>query len=193
MNCEQPGSAGSDGLIGSSRGSGCLDGFSPKTGSAWEWHAAYDRVEDYLRGLRILDPAQQSRIILRMLALAATRHAENPELCPTSLALEETCASIDRWFEQIPSLGESGSIPGLLSLLATDAARKWPAAFLAEDAPLDFQHALLENPMHLSPVVNRSRMVPEPFVSPLADMAGLPGSWRKLLATFLDLPGAKSQ
>jgi len=55
-------------------------------------------------------------------------------------------------------------------LFVIDATQKWPAAFLAEEIPLDFQRALRHCEVNAAPDLKVSRMVPQPFESPLSDI-----------------------
>src|SRR5450432_648150 len=71
--------------------------FQPKTGTMEAWNGAYVRVEDYLRAHRIHNRLHQSRLIQRVLSLAAARHEQNPALDPVTLAIEETDRLMDGW------------------------------------------------------------------------------------------------
>ena len=75
--------------------------FYPDTGTPEEWNAAYYRLEDYFRAHLVTNKIHQSQTILRLLRRAAVRHALEPDKSPTKLALEETYAEIDRWFQQL--------------------------------------------------------------------------------------------
>ena len=52
-----------------------LGAFRPTTGSLEDWNQAFVRVEDYLRAHRIHNRLHASRLILKILSRAATRHA----------------------------------------------------------------------------------------------------------------------
>ncbi len=156
--------------------------FFPKTGSELEWSNACSRVEEYLRALRAGNEEQREQIILRVLERAADKHAENPGLCPTTLAMDEIRADMDRWFKQNLSPDEQAAVPGLISLLAFNALEKWPAVFLAEDIPADFQRRLRESQVRAAPDLKVSSMVPQPFVHPLRAAIQLPVVLGKLAA-----------
>jgi hypothetical protein len=158
-----------------------MENFSPKTGSELEWNAAYCRLEDYLCALHIVGKMQQNQIILRLLKRAADKHAENQDLCPTVLAMEEMRAAMDWWFGQILASKERVSVMGFLSLLATALPEKWPAAFLAEDIPADCQRTLLAGAMYAVPELQVSSMVPQPFANPLLDGISFTKSAGKLM------------
>ena len=69
-----------------------MNTFFPRTGSEAEWNAAYYRLEDYFRALRLVNKMHQSQIILRILERAAARHARDATQSPTVLAMEEAGA-----------------------------------------------------------------------------------------------------
>eukprot|EP01035_Chromulina_nebulosa_P067637 gene67637-92648_t len=100
------------------------------------WNAAYVRVEDYLRAHRIHNRLHQSRLILKILERAARRHEANPALDPTTLAAEETEATIDLWFADVLDVRgqphERIAVDGRVALLLCDGPQKWPYAFLDE-------------------------------------------------------------
>lgn len=155
-----------------------MKSFFPKTGSELEWDAAHRRLEDYLRALHITDKEQQDRIIPRILECAAIKHAGNPGLCPTALAMEEVRAALDRWLQQILPSRKRGSVMGLNSLFAIDAPERWPAVFLAEEIPPDFQYDLLECQVLAVPDLRVGSMVPQPFAGILGKVGaafGVPG------------------
>ena len=66
--------------------------------------------------------------------------------------------------------GARGAATGLVSCLAIDGFEKWPAAFLAEQVPADFRRALQKSAVRAAPDLSLSRMVPQPFESPLSDL-----------------------
>src|SRR5438445_10869607 len=78
-----------------------LTNFRPRTGTMEAWNAAYVRVEDYLRAHRIHNRLHQSRLIHTILEKAASRHAVNPALDPTTLAAEEAETLMTGWFRQV--------------------------------------------------------------------------------------------
>jgi len=157
-----------------------MKNFIQKNGSEAEWNDAYCRLDNYLCALRILNPAQRRRIILRLLERTASRHLENPAHCPMALAMQEVNAVTGQWFEQIFSSRKRASVKGFVALLAVDAPEKWPAAFLAEEIPPDFQRALLECRAHAAPDLQVSSMVPQPFANPLPGGINLPDSLTNL-------------
>jgi hypothetical protein len=144
--------------------------FSPSTGSEADWNAAYYRLEDYLRALRIVNKVHQSQIILRLLQLAAARHARDPAQNPTVLAMQEARATMDQWFETLLGPRERIGVVGLISLLVVDAPVKWPAAFLSDADFPEFRRAMRESDVRAGPDLQVSSMVPRPIdVTPLLD------------------------
>jgi hypothetical protein len=154
--------------------------FFPQTGSEAEWNAAYYRMEDYLRALNVTNKVHQSQIILRLLETAASKHARDPEQSPTTLALAEAHAAMDRWFEMVLQRADRSSAVGLLLLFITDASNKWPLVFLSENIPTEFQQALVESDVRAGPDLQVSSMVPRPLdISPLAEVV-LQDRWERL-------------
>jgi hypothetical protein len=154
--------------------------FFQSTGAETEWNAAYYRLEDYFRALHLVNKVQQSQIILRLLQAAAVKHGQNPGQNPTTLAMEEAYAAMDGWLEEIFQRHERVAGAGLVSLLITDAAEKWPTAFMADEIPADFQQAMQESDVRAGPDLQVSSMVPRPIdPGPLLE-AMLPERWEKL-------------
>ena len=149
--------------------------FFPTTGSAAEWNAAFYRLEDYFRALRIVNKVYQSQIILRLLASAAARHARDPSQNPTVLAMEEAHAMMDLWFASIFGQRERLRVVGLISLLAVEAPEQWPLALLAGKIPPELRRELLESDVRAGPNLQVSSMTPRPLdVGPLLDPIHLP-------------------
>jgi hypothetical protein len=139
----------------------------PKTGSEAGWNAAYCRLENYLSALHIQNKVHQNQVILRLLERAAEKHRQNPEMCPTTLAMDEIRAAMDRWFRVIRLPEERVSVMGFLAILANAVPEKWPAAFLAEEIPADCQRALQASEVRAVPELQVTSMVPQPFANPL--------------------------
>ncbi len=137
--------------------------FFPATGTMGDWNAAFYRLEDYFRALHLVDKIHQSQIILRLLKSAAVRHAENTNLNPTELAMEEARRALEQWFGAMLPQHERLPVVGMLSLLAVDAAERWPTAFLAEHFPADFHKEMLESDVRAGPNLQISSMVPRPI------------------------------
>ncbi len=145
-----------------------LSTFRPRTGTLEQWNSAYVRVEDYLRAHRIHNRLHQSRLIQRILERAALRHAEDPALDPTTLAVEETEKLMDRWFGEILGDGERPhdriAVDGRVALLLCDGPQKWPYAFLDEEkVPGEFAQAMQESFIQAGPDLAVSAMVPRPI------------------------------
>jgi hypothetical protein len=142
------------------------------------WNAAYVRVEDYLRAHRIHNRLHQSRLILKILERAARRHEANPTLDPTTLAAEETEATIDLWFADVLDVRgqphERIAVDGRVALLLCDGPQKWPYAFLDErSVPEDFSKAMRAGVIDAGPDMAVSSMVPRPIdLGPITEAAG---------------------
>jgi hypothetical protein len=161
-----------------------MNDFFPETSSDLEWRAARSRLEDYLRAWRLANGEQRDRIVLRVLERAARKQAEHRGLCPTVLVMKEIRADLDRWFEQhlaSPECSpERSAVKGFVAWFALDAPEKWPAAFLAQDIPADFQQALLASNVRAAPDLRIASMLPQPFANPLRAAIQLPAPVGKL-------------
>lgn len=147
-----------------------MNTFFPTTGSEADWNAAYYRLEDYFRSLRVVNKVHQSQVILRILEKAAARHAADTTQNPTTVAMEEARAAMNQWFESILGHRERIGVEGLISLAAVDAAARWPVGFLTDEIPADFRREMMESDVRAGPDLQVSNMVPRPIdVSPLLD------------------------
>jgi len=138
--------------------------FFPKTGTGEEWNAAYYRLEDYFRALRMVNKVHQSQVILRLLEAAAERHSLDPAQNPTTLAMDEAQAKVEHCFQDV--FGEDReqlSVLGRISLLAVDAPERWPRVFLSEGIPDDLRRELRESYVRSGPDLQVSSMTPRPI------------------------------
>jgi hypothetical protein len=158
-----------------------MNTFFPMTGTESDWNAAFYRLEDYFRAMRMVNKLHQSQIILRVLEKAAARHAVDPSQNPTALAMEEARAEMSQWFENILGQRERIGTVGLLSLLAADAPARWPVAFLGDEVPAELQREMQESDVRAGPDLQVSSMVPRPIdVSPLLDPIHLSDALEKM-------------
>jgi hypothetical protein len=162
-----------------------MKNFYPETGTPEEWNAAYYRLEDYFRAHRVTHKIHQSQVILHLLQRAAARHALEPEQSPVKLALEETYAEIDRWFQQLAPDSElppeRASLAGRVSMDLLDAPEKWPNIFLAPEpvVPPDFRAAMRDPTIQGGPDLAVSSMVARPIdASPVDEL--LDEAWDRL-------------
>jgi hypothetical protein len=158
-----------------------MNAFFPTTGAEADWNAAYYRLEDYFRALRVVNKVHQSQVILRILERAAAKHALDETQNPTELAMEEARQEMAQWFETILGNRERLHVTGLLAMLAADAPARWPAAFLAEEFPSDLSREMKESDIHAGPDLQVSSMVPRPIdVTPLLDGLNFSGALEKI-------------
>jgi len=143
--------------------------FLPTTGSESEWNAAYYRLEDYLRALHVVNRAQQSQIILRLMQAAAAKHARDTSRNPVELVMAEADSALEQWFAQILPDERRADVMGYVALHITDGLEKWPTAFLEDDVPVEFQRAMRENDTQAGPALEISSMVPRPIDVPLVE------------------------
>ena len=156
--------------------------FFPQSGSEAEWNAAYYRLEDYLRALHVTNKVHQSQIILELVRRASRRHQIAPEESPTGLIIQEAQDAMAEWFAAILQCPDRFRVVGLVSLFATESQEKWPAVFLSDVIPPEFQKALRDNEVRAGPELQVSRMVPRPLdVSPVVEVIFQDG-WEKLEA-----------
>lgn len=152
--------------------------FRPRTGTPQAWNAAYVRVEDYLRAHRLHDRLLQVRLIGKILARAAARHAADPSLDPTVLAAEETEALFDGWFADVLDERDQPhdriAVEGRTALLLCDGPERWPEAFLdPEKSPPDFLQTMRASSMRAGPDLAVSSMVARPIdLGPITEAAG---------------------
>ena len=157
-----------------------MNSFCPTSGSEAEWKEARARLGAYLRALHLANEDQQERIISVVLQQAAVKHAQNLVESPTALAMNEIRDISEQWFAKLSESGERNCTMGFVLLFATDATKKWPAAFLATEIPADCQHALKESWVRAAPDLKFSSMVPQPFENPLQDALTLPAPLAEL-------------
>lgn len=136
-----------------------------------EWTEARARVDEYLRAACLANEEQRERIISTVLQRAVAKHVQDPAGNPTALAMHEFFEVTDDWLRTITQSRESASANALVYLFATDATKKWPAAFLSDDVPADFVRRIRECKASPAPDLRVSRMVPQPFHSPLTGIA----------------------
>ncbi|HTH47337.1 MAG TPA: hypothetical protein VMB21_07485 [Candidatus Limnocylindria bacterium] len=160
--------------------------FFPQTGTEMEWNAAYYRLEDYLRALRLVNKVRQSQLILHLLQRAAARHALDPALNPTTLALGELFETMDLWFAAIDPEAEARTMPGKVAFLLAESPEKWPQCFLAEEVPAEYASALRECALTTGPDLQISSMVPRPIDLPAPDLS-LPGAFENSRLMFFSV------
>lgn len=162
-----------------------MKSFIPKTGSEADWNAAYFRLEDYFRALRLTNKVHQNQMVLHILQFAAARHALAPDQNPTVLAMEEAQNATNRWFGTILGNRERMAVVGLISFLAVDAPEKWPATLLADEVPADLSAALRESDVRAGPDLQVSSMVPRPIdVGALLDPIDVGGTLARASHSF---------
>jgi len=103
------------------------------------WNEAYQRVESYLRAHRIAHPLALNRLTAAIVGRAWAAAPGQPQSDPVALALREADTVITDWFARV--LEQSGphsrrlGVRGRLALALADVPGRWPASFLATDAP----------------------------------------------------------
>ncbi len=137
--------------------------FSPSTGTTEEWNAAFSRVDDFFRAHRV----RQTFLILDVLKSAAIKHAQNPTVSPTTLAVREAQERVDRWLQKIMAgtdITESRQVPnGLVAFLLNDGPRQFPEAFLHPQPPRVLVDGMRQRILEAGPDLQVSNMVPRPI------------------------------
>lgn len=142
-----------------------------------QWNAAYTRVENYFRALRIRNRVLLGQLVLQVLERAMKRAANEPGRPVTELAAEELDLLVTEWFanvlERIPTgVEQMLSARGRLALLLADMPGKWQDQFLRPGPwPKEFVTAMRENYLRAGPDFQFSRMTPRPLE--LGPVAGL--------------------
>lgn len=161
--------------------------FFPQTGTEMEWNAAYYRLEDYLRALRIVSKVRQSQIILPILQQAAERHALEPRLNPTTLAVDVLFDTMESWFAAIdPETDAFRSTAGKVAFLLADSPERWPQFFLATEIPAEYAQELRESAVLAGPDLQVSSMAPRPIDIPAPDIT-LPGAFENSRLMFFSV------
>jgi hypothetical protein len=142
------------------------------------WEEARLRIRIYLRALNLGE--EDCRHVTEMVtSRLAARYGGEPQSNPTALAMDEVRDLCDSWFEKmVPGQGRA-SVRGLVSHFAMDGSRRWPGTFLRDQVPAEFQRALQTSEVRGAPDLRVSRMVPQPFDSPLRDIT-LPNALAQL-------------
>lgn len=158
--------------------------FFPSTGAEADWNAAYYRLEDYFRALRVVNKLHQSQVILRILEAAAARHALDDSQSPTALAMQEARSQLNEWFQAILGRRERIDVLGVLSFLAVDAPVRWPTAFLSDEVPAELRREMQESELRAGPDLQVSSMVPRPIDVNLLERTHLPAALEKARLTL---------
>lgn len=155
-----------------------LTAFRPRSGTPEQWNAAFVRVEDYLRAHRVHNRLQQSQILQRVLARAASQHEKEPHLDPTTLAAEEIDRMMDEWFGEL--LGDKNlpheriAVEGRVALQMCNGVERWPYAFLdLNNVPPEFAQEMKQRSMQAGPDMTVTSMVPREIeLGTLTEVAG---------------------
>ena len=120
--------------------------FKPRTGSDEEWNEAFARVEDYFRAHRVHSRIHQAELVYKILDRAATRHEQNPDTPPVTLASGEAQDAVNGWLrhqvgEANIDLEKAGRL-GRVAFLLADGPSKHPEMFLDNDLPEDVRSGM---------------------------------------------------
>lgn len=156
--------------------------FEPRTGRVDEWNEAYERVEDYLRALRIHSKLAQQRLIAEVLARAERRHAAGEKSAPVELAAEEMVSLVESWFaEALPEVPpDRRSAQGRVAVILADGAQSLPGLFLEPASSREaVREQLRRGALQAGPDLTVSSMVPREIeLGTLPEAAG--DAWENL-------------
>lgn len=142
----------------------------PINGHDEEWSDAEWRVRAYLLALGVTRRGQQDRVVATILERARAELADHPGESPVALAMKEIRVLSEEWFARLLPGRERPAAAGLVQLDAVNAAPNWPDVLLAGELPADIRRALSGWEVSAAPDLKVSRMVPQPFESPLSDL-----------------------
>lgn len=158
-----------------------------------EWNAAYTKVESYFHALRVRNKVLLGRLVIHVLKRAMRRAAQELEIPPTQLAVEEMDRLITEWFAEVLQEPPTGtdqmlSTRGRLALLLADMPGKWQDQFLRPAPwPEEFVSAMRRAYLHAGPDFQLSKMAPRPLdlgpIATLANFSRLP--YMKMLAIWI--------
>ncbi len=160
-----------------------------------EWNEAYEKVEAYLRSLRVRNKLLIARLNFKILQRAQRRMENYPLLRPTEAAIEETVAFVNTWCEEV--IGEEisqkqGRIStrSRLALLIVDMPQRYQNLFLTEGPwPDQFVKEMRESLLRSGPDFQISQMTPRPIdLGPVRKLTQLQESsltWRLLPALLM--------
>ena len=158
--------------------------------TAGEWDAAFDKIENYLRALRVASRLHRARLAALILQRAWQARESQPaaERLPLSdAAIVEARLLLRAWFDGLlpprPGGSTGGVEQGLLALYLCDGATRWPGAFLhPADTPPALAEAMRARIGRTGPDLEISRVVPREI--DLGLIPGIAGSTRALFARW---------
>lgn len=131
-----------------------------------EWNFAYEKVEAYLRGLRVRNKLLIAKLNFQILKQAADRLGKDTHLRPTEAAIEEAIALVNDWCGKVVG-DELESAPGRvstrnrLSLLLVDMPNRYQKLFLTEGPwPEHFVEEMKASLLRSGPDFQISQMTP---------------------------------
>ncbi|MGH8020589.1 MAG: hypothetical protein ACREIA_20360 [Opitutaceae bacterium] len=142
------------------------------------WGEAFERVENYLRALRVRNRLVLSQISHRVLERAMARVAEDPALEPGVAAANEVRRfiqeQIDALFGADATMMDDRYAHGRAALHLADVAEQWPEVLLdAAHAPPELVARIQSTYIAAGPDLEFSNMAPRPIdlgvVSSVAD------------------------
>jgi hypothetical protein len=148
----------------------------PPVRSEAAWSAAAERVERYLRALRLAGPKQVSRLAADIVGIAQAK--QRPGVDPVTMAMETMDACMGAWFARLLPAGEAGGAQlltrGRLALIMGEVPARGPAYFLRESAvPAELVRVMREADLGRAPEIRFSNMAPRPVAAPAAAISRL--------------------
>lgn len=139
--------------------------FQPATGTEEEWNTAFARMSDYLRAYGIHQRLRRTQLIMEILQIAAEKHAQNPSLSPTEVAMTEVRDRLHLWLgDLLPDYAGREEIlepVGRLAFHLSEGQKLWPQQFLSSgETPDALRQAMQRSIRQSGPEMDVSTMVP---------------------------------
>ena len=158
-----------------------------------EWNAAYEKVENYFKALRVENKLLRGQLVSRVLDRAMRRAAVEPDTSTIVLALQEMDAVITEWYAEVldEPIEKSKALLGTrgrLALLLADMPGRWQDQFLKPGPwPEEFVSAMRASFLRARPDFQFSEMTPRPLelgaITTLTNLGNLP--YFRMIFTWL--------
>ena len=168
---------------------------TPAWGSLHAWNCAHEKLEDYLRALRVESRLLRAQLTERILA-AVVREAPAqgfPDAELESHVIAVCRRELTAWLGNVLGTPPAGgaapveALDGRVALLIADGLQRWPAAFMGLEAcPPDLQRAVRDSVLRAGPELAISHMVPREM-----EIGFIPELASETIATFARWPALK--
>jgi hypothetical protein len=140
------------------------------------WNEAHERLTRYLETFALGDEVQVSRLVLRLLDEARSKHRDEPGATPVAVTMRHAQEELSRWLAtNLNQQNDSSSqilASGYTALLLSRLSQNEPGAFLASPLPEDVRRSLQQTLVVTGPDLTVSSMTPRHFdYGPMLDLA----------------------